>query len=363
MIHWHEKATNKRLVIDIILLITNHTMYNCTKLHHKVGVMAAHSDYIQKLIEQEKAKTYGPRSLHELAFGAVFPQLPPRLGFFPPHPSIPDSVCSSINDMLPIWQERLARLLDCAGFGRRQEAETLFKEFPALLKCRGTLTDIAKKTYEDITAFEYVVQVKDAYFARKVVDFLETYQGEDKMELAADLLKQFERSFSEDSLSSVTEFINACKTWFGTYAKQTDEEKERDFVQVVGEAQASFEAHILQEYCHPDRSFIPTPKFNEPDLTEFLSIYNPKSFRRISLLTTSPGVTGNSALLRGNSDEPILGGGGAGWMVAVFVEIDCDAMDALDKARTADLLALRGRLVSIVTPVGSLELHAHTPGC
>lgn len=91
-------------------------------------------------------------------------------------------------------------LLHCAGFGMRTKAETTFSAYRRSLLWRGKLTDIAKETYEDITAFEYAVMVKDSHFVRKVVDFLEKYQGEDKREIVANLLEQFDRYFSEERL-------------------------------------------------------------------------------------------------------------------------------------------------------------------
>lgn len=298
----------------------------------------------------------------EQAFGALFPQLPRGLRFFPELSPVPPPACNLINDMLPVWQERLAELLQCAGFGRRQKAETFFRQYPALLTCRGTLTDITQKPYEDITAFEYAVKVKDSYFVKKVVEFLETYQGKDKYEIAADLLKQFDRHFSEERLASVNGFIEASNAWRDAYPERSWDKRNYHFVRDIGGAQAHFEAHILQRYCNLT-PFTPLPKFDEPDLPESLWFYNWSGGRTDSLLITSPGSTGNFALLRRGGRAAGSAGRSAGvaWTCRLL-DIDCAAVDALDKARTTDLLALRARLVSILAPMDSIEAHAPTPG-
>lgn len=311
-------------------------------------------------IQEQKKKTKIP-SLKESILNTLLIQLGKNPGFFKSK-SPEDPVPSVIDPMLPIWQDRLAILLDCAGFGRRLEAESLFKAFPALLLWRGKLTDIAKKTYENITAFEYAVKAKDSYFARKVVNFIETYQGNDRREVAEDLLEQFDRSFSKERLASVNGFIEASNTWCTTYPKRTWSEIDKHFILDVGESQTHFEAHILQRYCNLG-SFDSMPQFNEPDLPENLSFHNMNGDHTDSLLTNSPGGVGNFVLVR--TGEWMGKVHGRSWSkFPSNLKVDCAAVVALDKARTADLLELRERLVSIILKsVDSLESDVSMPSC
>ncbi|KTD44714.1 hypothetical protein [Legionella quateirensis] len=268
-----------------------------------------------------------------------------------------------------IKRNLLEDLLHYAGFGMRTKAETIFRIYPSLLVWRGKLTDIAKMTYEKITAFEYAVLVKDSYFVRKVVDFLETYHGEDKRELVTNLLEQFDRCFNRERLAAVNGFIEASDAWRAAFLTRNWPDRDRHFVQDVGESQAKFPAHILQEYCHPTRSFEPTPKFSEAELPECLDFYNCNNRAMASLLAYSPGGTSNFALLRAARCGGVGGTGGnrdvwerAGQQQG-DLEIDCVAMDALDRARTTDLLALRERLAAILTADDSLTPNAPMPGC
>lgn len=304
--------------------------------------MAATEQNIQEQIQQ---------TLKEKAIKALLPQIGKSPAFFKPN--------RVISEMLPILEARFAKLLYCVGHGQRMEAEQLFKAGPGLLLWRGNLTDIAKKTYEDSTVFEYAVKVKDSYFVRKVINFLETYQGKERKEIVADLLEQFDRSFNEERLASVNGFIEASNAWRAAFPNRTWDERDRHFVQDVGEAQAKFPAHILQEYCHPTRSFDPTPQFNEAELPESLDFCNWNSGSTPTLLITSPGVSGNFTLIRGDALRAAVGG----LWFRVPLEVDCAAVDALDKARTVDLLELRKRLAAVLTVKDSHELHEPALSC
>ena len=266
-----------------------------------------------------------------------------------------------------IKENLLTELLHCVGFGMRAKAKTIFMGYPELLLRRGTLTDIAKSTYEEITAFEYAVKAKDSYFVRNVINFLETYHDKDRHEIAADLLKQFDSRFSEECLASVNGFIEACNAWRTAFPNRTVPEQDYHFVQDVGGSQAHFEAHILQRYCNLT-PFYPLPKFDEPALLENLSLANWGRGQVDSLLTQAPGGAGGFTLIRGRAEFRAWRARGravdVGWdPVVAGLEIDCTAVDALDKARTADLLSLRAQLEKLQSPVDSLESHAPTPGC
>lgn len=304
--------------------------------------MAATEQNTQKQIE----------TLQEMAFKALLFQAGNNPGFFKSYPEI------------PIWEERASvKLLDCVSFGRRREAATYFNAWPGLLVWRGTLTDIAHNTYENIAAFEYAVLVKDSYFVRDVIDLLEVYQGENRHRIVADLIKQFDKYFSEERLAAVTRFINACDAWRTAIRGHIWHEDRYHFVQGIVQAQKRFPAHVLQEYCHPDRSFGRVPEFNESSLPEELSFCHFGTGLSGSLLTEPPGVAGNAALLRAGGKVAWLVAGQAEGIFDRFLAKDCAAMEALDKARTAELLRLRARLLSILTPPNSPESHDDAMPC
>ncbi|MGQ3892332.1 hypothetical protein [Legionella sp. CNM-4043-24] len=330
-------------------------------------------------------------SLKDLALRALSPREGKRVGFFhemkAPLPA----------PMSPLWQEMLARLLHCAGFGLREEAATIFKDYPGILLWRGNLTDFSGKTYENITAFEYAVKAKDACFIEHVVCFLEHYSGQHKIALAQELIEQFSGSFNENRLDSVDKFIKAVAEWckefptlFWSEPDATSDSVEvQDWdnyvspsyqhiangyqrcVELVGGAQAQFEAHILQRYCNLE-SFYPLPTFNETSLPEQIQIVNWYSEQNEPLIPVMPpGAARTFIIVR------------AGWSEGAHTDrvrmgefedeiatdpeqtefyddltFDCEALDALDKARTAQLLMLKARLELIIQPENRPETEA-----
>jgi len=264
-------------------------------------------------------------------------------------------VSEVLDSKSPRLQEKLIRLLRCAGFGGRLEAETIFKETPALLLMRGDLTDMPGKSYTDITAFEYVVRAKDVYFFRRVLNFLEPYEGKDKSKIIVDLLAQFNRSFSEDCLASISGFNEAYDFW----CRRPRHERPEHFVQDLGEAQVHLEAHILQAYCHPTTSFNYNPDFIKNDLPESFTFKDLHRSCLRSLLSTSPGCKGDFVLGRTYEAAAVGNPGEDTCAVGQQIGMDCSRLANMDKELTAELLILKARLEDMAK--NALELDASTP--
>ncbi len=137
----------------------------------------------------------------------------------------------------------------------------------------------------------------------------------------------------------------------------------------VGLAQRDLPTHVVNEYCHPYRSFHPLPAFNEKTLPRNLTIYNQEirvpelrdgethaqvAFFPLGFSDSWPGI--NFALIRGGSNgtkeqrhsdggnEGCIGhrGGNSDW-----ARMDLAAVSHLDEVRTADLTQSRENLLSI----------------
>lgn len=245
---------------------------------------------------------------------------------------------------------QLAGLLSCAGFSRRAEAETIFKPHPVLLTACGSLTDNTKTTYPSISAFGYVVMKKDIFFIKKVADFLEVYEGEDKSELMQNLLAQFQEHFNEDLLKSVQNFISICKTLKELPSRNEEEIAQRDkfFIEEVGSAQTQFEAHILHLYCSGQMGLFGFD-FKESGLPEDLSFLHfplDGSVGKRSLNDLTPGPSDHFALVTKNrtvfglsktSYSQFFGG------IGHFLQNDCNQLVTWDKELTSAMLKLKDR--------------------
>ncbi len=103
-------------------------------------------------------------------------------------------------------------------------------------------------------------------------------------------------------------------------------------------------AHVAQEYCRPDRSFFPTPEFNDATLPRKFTFHNwiTNYSDWFPLAASDSGLGFNFSLVRGDRDEA-NGLNGLG-VVGSFMEIDLVAVSRLDEVRTADLTQSRENL-------------------
>jgi hypothetical protein len=130
----------------------------------------------------------------------------------------------------------------------------------------------------------------------------------------------------------------------------------------VGKAQRDVPAHVAHEYCRPDRSFDPTPLFNEPYLPRNLTCSNYFISDRVTswfplAASNVRGLGVNFALYRGARVRGASMRPGPGcWLQAASVAAcDLAAVSRLDKVRSYDLTQLSIRLLPT-----DLE---HTPCC
>ena len=88
----------------------------------------------------------------------------------------------------------------------------------------------------------------------------------------------FFSSTSTTTLSEKLQFdfhslITALKSFVNNFHQWDHQQKKEAWIK-IGKAQRDVPAHIAQEYCRPDRSFSPAPKFNEETLPRVLTFLN-----------------------------------------------------------------------------------------
>lgn len=133
--------------------------------------------------------------------------------------------------------------------------------------------------------------------------------------------------------------ITALDTYVTNYDRWDSHERDTAWLD-VGKAQRDVPAHIAHEYCRPDRSFDPCPKFNEPTLPRVLrcenwSNSNMKSWFPLS--SSSSGLGFDFGLVR---PRP-WGADGCRPGRRVSLQDDLSAIRKLDRVRTDDLARSR----------------------
>ena len=120
----------------------------------------------------------------------------------------------------------------------------------------------------------------------------------------------------------------------------------------VGILQRDLPVHVVNEYCHPDRSFDPTPEFNEKALPRSLIFYNCKMHSEQALfplvVSDTAGLGVNFTLARGMGG---VHGAGGRWLAYGMArpgymdsQGDLWAISRLDEVRTVDLTRSRENL-------------------
>jgi hypothetical protein len=232
--------------------------------------------------------------------------------------------------------------------GEQNEAEKLLEANPDVqfLLQSEEFTDYSGRTFK-CTAFEYAYWAKDTHMCRMLMKHMD---DETKKEMG----KRCEameghglpyKQNGEDKNSKHFDFEplkTKLKDYVDEFANRSLTEKRAAWMK-VGLAQRDVPACVAQEYCRPDRSFDPRPKFNEPSLPRVLTFYNWETERRERWFPLSGGE--NSGLgfyfAVGRAAGGARRGGALNGGVAAF---DLAAVSHLDEVRSADLKQLRNDL-------------------
>ena len=246
---------------------------------------------------------------------------------------------------------RAARLLLFVARGQQDQAHTMLGQFPELLLKCGDVTEYSGRTFKKITAYEYAYWAKDTHMCR----MLETHMDnatKDVMLKRINAMKRAGLTYEQhgEVRNSKHFDFTPLKTALDSYIQGYDnwvaagDWPAMDAAWLaVGLAQRDMPVHVVNEYCHPNRSFDPIPAFNE-SLPRNLTFYNFTTGREHALfplvVSADAGLGINFAVHRCRAGAA---GSGAGDGVAA-ARVDLAAVSHLDVVRTADLTQSRENL-------------------
>ena len=241
----------------------------------------------------------------------------------------------------------------------KTEAEALLKaatpaDRQTLLRTPGVFTDYSGRTF-NCTAFEYVYWAKDIYMCKMLLSYMD---DETKVELLARinviegadaaLGQLFGLSYQQAGIRYRSPHfdLTPLKTALQVYVDGFDAwraARNWDTMEAawlaVGKAQRELPVHVVNEYCRKDRTFKPTPLFNDGAPPRALQFYNfiidDDKAVLFPLMASNSGLGFDFALVgwwdRGGWRR-VLGGVAA---------LDLSAVKRLDEVRTVDLMRLR----------------------
>ena len=263
----------------------------------------------------------------------------------------------------PTFQMR--QFLPGVAKGKQDEAHALLTASPGnkqdMLRTPGVFTDYSGRTF-NCTAFEYAYWAKDTQMCR----MLERHMDDETKAYMLAHIDEIERIdaatgqpvglvYSQGGIEhrsahfNLTELVDALQRYVDGYAnweRTLNYDAMKAAWREVGILQRDMPVHVVNEYCHPDRSFYPRPAFNEETLPRSVRFYNFNPSGEVALfpLVDIAGLGFNFALVRGKwrqaSPRMLMGGGGT-----EEAAHDLAAISHLDEIRTLDLTRLRESLL------------------
>ncbi|HQW57562.1 MAG TPA: protein kinase [Gammaproteobacteria bacterium] len=153
----------------------------------------------------------------------------------------------------------LQEFLRLVAEGEQDKVETMLKSNLALALVPGDVTDLSKRTFTGITAFQYAVWALDWHMWTMIRKYLPPEEAQRQAQ-------GFETgSWVENHgiHANLNILIQAYETADDLYHASKYNEGNTAWVRQVGGAQLLLPAHIINEYCHPTRPFYPVPNFKK----------------------------------------------------------------------------------------------------
>lgn len=251
---------------------------------------------------------------------------------------------SAKNIALNVMLEHLPTLV---AVGKQNEVDNILKRSQnaqELLVRSEVFTDCSGRTF-NCTLFEYAYWAKDTYMCRMLVSHMDantrafTLKCCENIDQLGLMYKQHGRQ-KRSCHYNLSKIKAALKNYLsGSFYLSTMQGKWMK----VGKAQCELPAHVINEYCRPDRSFDPLPSFKDPILPRKMTYYNAiHGFDQelFPLLSENSGLGFEFSLAR----QPDRAMGWATGANKWIIRQDLLALTHLDAVRTEELKQIRDSL-------------------
>ena len=172
--------------------------------------------------------------------------------------------------MKPLDQKSLSQLelLQYVAEGEQDKAEALIQTDKNLLLHTGTVKDLSGREFKPITAFQYALWAMDCHMWTMIQKYL-------PQEAQAQQLQELEtKGTAYGKHFSLQGLTGALQTYVDNYGNGIITTCSDHWCKVVGGEQKLLPAHVVNEYCRPDRPFEPCPSEWEVQATSDARIGN-----------------------------------------------------------------------------------------
>lgn len=154
-------------------------------------------------------------------------------------------------------KEELSKFLRLVVGGEQNQAEAMLKNTPELALFPANVTDLSGRTFKNITGFQYAVWALDSHMWTMLQKYLTSYA-------AIEQIKGLEVGpwvYQHGKSASWQNLINALDEFIKLQRQSRSTEADSQWCTKVSNAQKLLPTHVVNQYCHPDRSFELCPNF------------------------------------------------------------------------------------------------------
>jgi serine/threonine protein kinase len=230
--------------------------------------------------------------------------------------------------------------------GEQDKAEAMLKANPRLGLAAGSVTDLSKRTFKNITGLQYALWALDWNMWLMLLKYI----PREEAQLQAMALD--ENGTEHGKHFDFSPLLNAYQTseqnYSAWYKANNWEAVEIHCCKQVGGAQLLLPAHVINEYCRLDRAFYPVPNFNQEGLPRVREV-NGKAGSDVYTHHYNGGAMGDTwALWRASQRR----GAGSVYFVASY-DHDRLAVAALSEVRLQQQQRVMKELLSNVPLLGN----------
>ncbi len=253
-----------------------------------------------------------------------------------------------------LYQEKVNQFVQLVAYGKQDEAEAMLMLEHRLVLGRGHCKDHAGRKFTGITGFQYALWARDWHMWEMIRGYLDRVDPQ-----SAAIQCQGQETLTSDqghgAHFSFEPLIRAYYTYITQFEALYEADNRRDlnrlWVHGVGGAQRDLVAHVVQEYCHPFRSFEPMPDFTARPFP-----------RQLDEGWWSAKINGVGLGGTLDQDPDYLFFGGGAWRteenqpgivfqwLSFWPVLDADAMVILCETRTSQLNDIREELLALAVP-------------
>lgn len=204
---------------------------------------------------QAAPQVFSPAVAPVLKVNLPAQEIPPRMltqfeGTAKPVPRINTSDFKDVREILRLVAE-----------GEQDKAESMLKSNPALALVPGEVTDLSKRTFTNITIFQYACWALDWHMWTMIRKYLP--DNEAKQQAEGFETESWVEKHGVHAQWILDKLIEAYQITIDLYNAKKHTEGDIAWIQQVGGAQSLLPAHVVNEYCHPTRAFYPLPDFRD----------------------------------------------------------------------------------------------------